>query len=283
MTQVSTVSKRLQIEIYNDWDLDQLEGEFEVAAFERDVKQSHVKEIAEAIMNGRLFDPIISVMARKSDDVPYEVIDGQHRIEALKLLRDEGKISQYTFGVKILYGEDARVAYRMLNSGKPLTLDDILKSYDDGSIALFNRLKEFCVFYSTHENKLPFSLIIKGSHYGSVKSIRETAHRERVINLAIKMPAKDIDAMHQMLSLIRTAQAGVIEKRGPVPKTTIFFTICRIFAQNHSDNPKFAQRFIHFIKAVSKDKQVAELSKLGRGMLQFEQANEVLNSIWNAS
>lgn len=282
MAQVS-ISKRLEIVIYENWDLDQLEGEFEVAAFEREVRKSHVDEIALAIMEGRLFDPVISVMARKNDREPFEVIDGQHRLEGLKKLRDEGKISKYTFAVKILHGEDARLAYRMLNSGKPLTLDDILKSYDDGSVQVFNKLNQFCVFYSTSENKLPFSLIIKGHYYGSTKMMRTGGHRDRVIKLALTMSAKDIEAMHSMLSLMQSALGGSLLKKSPVSKMVIFLTICRMFSQNNDGIPKFSQHFIHFIKALSKDKEVAELSKQGRGIMQLEKADELLKGIWNAS
>lgn len=43
-------SKSLDIVVYENWDLDQLEGEFEIAAFERDIRQKHVKDIKEAVM-----------------------------------------------------------------------------------------------------------------------------------------------------------------------------------------------------------------------------------------
>jgi hypothetical protein len=75
-------------------------SKFEVAKFERQVYKSHFNRLKRAIINGELLDNVLTVIPSGNR---YRIIDGQHRIEALKMaLATKSELSDYPLPVSIL-------------------------------------------------------------------------------------------------------------------------------------------------------------------------------------
>lgn len=146
------VSKDIQILDLKHFDLKDLEDTFDIADFERRVNKSQVRKIADAIMEKHFYDNLITVIRASGK---YTVIDGQHRILALKLCRDEHGLKHYNLILRI-FSEDAREIYRRINSGRPLTTMDFLKSLDDGNNPFFTDFSVWCTHYPGRHRKLTY-------------------------------------------------------------------------------------------------------------------------------
>ena len=73
--------------------LRKLEQMFFIAEFERPLKDRHVSKIVEAMAANEFFNNILSVVQKRNGR--FEIIDGQHRIESLKQLRDSYGVTNY--------------------------------------------------------------------------------------------------------------------------------------------------------------------------------------------
>lgn len=281
MTQQHQLQARFRLVILNNYDLSNLDLEFKIADFEREANQKHVRDIAEAIMGGNLFDNVITVMDRKDAGGAYEIIDGQHRYLALLLLFADGRLDTYTLALRVLSGVESRNAYRQLNNGRPLIGDDILKSYDDGTVKVFNKFRDYCVFYMTHTSKLYYSLVIKAIGYGSGTGLAGAGgERARLVKLALGLDEPELSQMLKMLDMLKSVCGGRIEPRAVIVKVPVFWTIARIYFQNYEETPQFTLKFTRFMKLAQDDDIITSLSKKGRNSLVLEEVEKQLREIW---
>lgn len=266
------IAEGIELLVLKNFELSKIDKTFAIADFERDVKRNHVAEIAQAIMEARMYDPLITVVLVKGK---YEIIDGQHRITALKMLYEQGDLKRYTIIVKVLVGMDARQAYRSLNSGKPLTVDDVLKSYDDGKIPFFNELRDFCVFYPTHTSKIPYSLVIRAYGYATNKELN---HRERVIRATLHLKDRELEKTRRCMLMIQAAIN--IDPRKPAFKVLLFWNLVRIYWRWYEDKEEFTDRYVAFVKRVADNKDLAILAKQGRSRPLLQEVLQFMEKIW---
>jgi len=162
---------KAEIIYLDEFDLTKLEKTFRPANFERRVSTGKVHKIADAIMQSKFIDNVIRVVSAPSgSSVKYEVIDGQHRLEALRYSREYYGLENYDLVVFCYTGGEQREIYRRLNLGKPLTLSDHLKALDTGRVPFFNELKDHCDHYSPI--KLKYATVLNWLHYAKSTSIR---------------------------------------------------------------------------------------------------------------
>lgn len=152
------------------FDLSKIEEYFQYASFERRISKQKVRKIANAMMDNKFTDNVLRV-AENSGSAKYEVLDGQHRVEALRYARDEFGLEGYDLVLFVYQEGDKREIYRRLNLGKPLTLTDHLKALDNGKNKFFTLLKSVCDHY-TQPGMMRYSTMINCLHYAKSTSIR---------------------------------------------------------------------------------------------------------------
>ncbi len=153
----------------NNFPLHKLERTFTIADFERRISNTHVNKIMLSILANEFHDNIIRVIQKKSGN--FEIIDGQHRIEALGKLRDDGKLSHYDLVLMIYPESVARRTYRSINLSKPLLMQDHLRALDNGKNIFFTKLRPYYVHYNDG-NKPRFDMILNALHYAKNGSPR---------------------------------------------------------------------------------------------------------------
>jgi len=90
---ILVTSPSYTLKVLKNFPLRNLEKTFVIADFERLLNIRHVNKILKSMATNEFFDNIISVVLKKNGK--YEVIDGQHRITALGLLRDNFYVTKY--------------------------------------------------------------------------------------------------------------------------------------------------------------------------------------------
>lgn len=153
-----------------NFDLHKIEETFEYAKFERKISKNKYHKIAQAMMDNKFTDNVLRV-CRGTGSAKYEVLDGQHRVEALRYAREFFGLENYDLVLMVYDGVNKREIYRRLNLGKPLTLTDHLKALDNGKNPFFNQLRDYCDHYR-QVGKIPYRTIINCLHYAKSTSIR---------------------------------------------------------------------------------------------------------------
>ncbi|MCZ6581606.1 MAG: hypothetical protein O6761_00320 [Thaumarchaeota archaeon] len=149
--------------------LKNLERMFSIAVFERPIMLRHVKKMVGSMVDGEFYDNTLQVTKKMSGQ--YDVIDGQHRIEALGLLRDDYGVTHYDLILHVYPESLARRIYRKLNLGRTLTLGNHLRALDNGKNSFFVRLRHQYVHYN--KGKVPkFEQILNALHYAKNGSPR---------------------------------------------------------------------------------------------------------------
>lgn len=159
-----------EIKYLKDFKLDKIEKTFQPAQFERRIGTTKFHRMADAMMENKFVDNVIRV-TDGTGGIDYDVVDGQHRIEALRYARDYYGLESYDLILFIYKGGNQREIYRRLNLGKPLTLGDHLKALDTGKIPFFNDLRGDCDHYIKGGN-LKYSTVLNWLHYAKSTSIR---------------------------------------------------------------------------------------------------------------
>lgn len=149
--------------------LKNLERMFSIAVFERPIMLRHVKKMVNSMVDNEFYDNTLQVTKKMSGQ--FDVIDGQHRIEALGLLRDDHGVTHYDLVLHIYPELLARKIYRKINLGRTLTLGNHLRALDNGKNPFFTRLRHLYVHYN--KGKVPkFEQILNALHYAKNGSPR---------------------------------------------------------------------------------------------------------------
>ncbi len=150
--------------------LKNLEKVFDVAHYERRMSGRHVNRIVQAILQSKFYDNTIRVI-KSTKTKKYLIVDGQHRIEAFRILRDQYGLMSYDITLQVFEEKDQRDVYRRLNLGKKLTLKDHLKAIDNGSIRLFNRLRQY-YHHDVSKDNPRFEHIVNAVYYSKTLTMK---------------------------------------------------------------------------------------------------------------
>lgn len=239
LVKMAVPADSIEIEERGKMDLSQINDEFAIASFERRLYPSHVGKIKTAILTGKMLDCIVTgYLDGKNPKI--HIIDGQHRLAALYELYKEGKLKSYPIIIRKIQAKneaDARLIYLAINSGKPLTLKDILKAFDDGHNVFFNTLRPFCTHDGT-KKKLSFANVASALYYVRQKN---KFHKPQVENF-IKSVEKS-EAI-RMSNLIATLYANVGENTDSlIYAANILRALTRFYFENFANlhEGKFAR------------------------------------------
>ena len=153
----------------DDFRLDKIPSMFSLCDFQRPQNRTHVSRILESIINNQFYDNMIRCI--KVSPNTYKVIDGQHRLSALWLLHKNYNVQTYPLTIQIFSEDEAARVFRKINSGKTLSLNDHLKTYDNHTYPFFDELRSFCT-HNNQKNKMTFTSAINSYYYCTKSSVR---------------------------------------------------------------------------------------------------------------
>lgn len=249
---------------YRDFDLKKLEDFFIFSDFARKISVVRVNRIVKSIVANKFHDNEIKVVKIEKK---FGVIDGQHRIEALQILRDKFGLLTYDLVLKISDNNEAREAYRAFNLGRALTLRDHLKPLDDGKTKFFNELRPFCDHYWKFD-KPTFSGVLSGLFYAQMKKIRGfNPAWENLDDFVKKMSNEDIEKCLTFTKIIKSLSPTVESDYYRIP---IYRNLFRVYYENDLSNEdliKIAQILVNdpFVKEELK----LRLEKTTRSIYNF--------------
>lgn len=234
--------------MWDNFPLKQLEKTFSIATFERQLKKRHVNRILRSMVESKFYDNVFRVIKRVTGQ--YEIIDGQHRIEALGRLRDEYDVAKYDIVLQIFEPTYAREIYRRLNWGRPLTLRDHLKALDNGKNIFFVNLRGHYGHYG--KDGLPrYEQIFNALHYaknGSPRAVRALL----VDRMAANVTHGDMLTILDFTRAMKKVEHNVF---GKIYKATIYRNMFRIGYENSFDQEKW----VSLIRECKNDPVINEL------------------------
>ncbi len=234
----------------NHFPLVKLEKTFTIADFERKISKSHVKKIMESITKNEFHDNIIRVTQKRSGN--FEIIDGQHRIEALGNLRDEGSLSYYDLVLMIYSDRVARRTYRSINLSKALKMQDHLRALDNGRNVFFTTLRPYYLHYNDG-TKPKFDMILNALHYaknGSPRSVTANG-LDRMFK---SITQSDIVTLIEFSRAMDKTEGFIPKKVQKLYKYEIYRNLFRIGYENAFDQQLWEQ----FIKVCRTDKIILQ-------------------------
>ena len=122
--------------------LDTILDTFEIPDWQRILSDVHKGGICKAILNNCFYDNAIQVYKIQNGKQKYGVCNGQHRLMALWHLNQEFGVKEYEIVLQIFNEKIPREVFVGFNLGKGMSLGDITKAIDDGTIKFFNHLRD---------------------------------------------------------------------------------------------------------------------------------------------
>ncbi len=251
--------KRIASPIYEwkslkNFPLGKLEQTFFTAEFERPLRLRHISKIVEAMIANEFFNNILSVIQKRNGK--FEIIDGQHRIEALKELRDNYGVTHYNLVLMIFPEKYARKIYRRINLGQPLKMQDHLRALDNGSHPFFTQLRTYFVHYN--DGILPkFSMILSALSYaknGSPRAVRPLLLDRMFKNITIN----DLKFIKSFSVAIANVEPHIAKRHQILYSHPVYRNTFRVGYENKF-NEKTWENFITICKT---DKKIDALHKI---------------------
>ena len=121
--------------------LDKILDTFLIPDWQRVLAEVHKSQIVNAIMSNDFYDNVIQVYDLKNGKQKYGVANGQHRLMALHLINQQFGLKEYELILQIFPFDMARKVFFRYNLGKKVTLSNITKVLDDGTIKFFNEFR----------------------------------------------------------------------------------------------------------------------------------------------
>lgn len=248
------------------YDLANIKQDFEIADFEREINQGHVKSLAESIIQHKiLYNNIISVTNEKS---PWTVFDGQHRLTALWLCYTEKKVRFCDLMLAVYPKEFGRVIYRRINMGLPLQLKSHLKAMDDGKNEFFKSLEPH-LSHHPRPDKPEYATVIQAIGYA--KGFRNSVSIKTIDELMEQIGKKEIDTAIKVCKSVRGYSPTVFGER--VYQATYLRNIFKI-AYKHDLSEKQIEKLID---KMLKDTKIPEMA-IRRRMRDIIQVYEYLHN-----
>lgn len=215
------------------YDLSEIQRDFVVPEFQRRWDREHTNKIVKAIMTNHFYDNIITVYREGNK---YWIIDGQHRINALKICYALYKLRYYSIILVIFPKEHANTVFRRNNLGKKLSVAEMLNSMKDVNAELFRRMRKYVDSYRNKDrigigDLFNAFVFLEGKHgYSGVTLLEE---------FLPKIDKEHIDAMERMMAIL--TQIEPEPNYNPIYRAPSFRAIYRLAFELHLDERKIGK------------------------------------------
>lgn len=234
--------------------LSKLEQTFIIAEFERPLRLRHISKLVSAMAANEFFNNILSVIEKKNGK--FEIIDGQHRIEAFKEIRDVYEIKKYDLILLIFPEKFSRKIYRRINLGQPLQMQDHLRALDNGHQQFFTKLRPYFVHYN--DGTLPkFQMILSALSYaknGSPRAVRPLLLDRLFKNILLK----DLEIIIKFSIALADIEPHIPKKFQALYSFGIYRNMFRVGYENNFDQNTW-QNFISICRV---DRELEKLHKI---------------------
>jgi len=272
--ELKTDERTVYLDDLGTFDLSRLWNVFEIAEFERKVYSHHIMSIRNAIMNRRLIDFVVTVF-RLKDSQKWMVIDGQHRLIALDSLYQEQKLKSYPITIRVINAKtekEAREIYLGMNSGKPLTNKDILKSYDTGHVYFFNELRSIAA-HDGGKNKMKFSDCLGALYY--VKKL-DGIRKNKIESALNSVENWEVVRMKTLLDVMLDVSGGHVKRN--IFYSTILRSVSRLYFEEFKTlNEKKWKKFIESLE----EDQTVKANKTAWRVENIEMLYDYLTKKWD--
>ena len=249
--------------------LRKLEQTFFIAEFERPLRGRHVSKIVEAMAANEFFNNILSAIQKRNNKL--EIIDGQHRIAALKELRENYGVTNYDLIILVFPEKFSRKIYRRINLGKPLKMQDHLRALDNGNHQFFTQLQPYFVHYN--DGILPkFSMILSALSYAKNGSPR--AVRPLLLDRLFKnITTQDLRIIKSFSIAIDNIEPHVPKKHQIIYSHSVYRNIFRVGYENRFDQSTW-ENFITLcrgdknIESLHNDRRIESIRKMYSYMIE---------------
>lgn len=248
-----------------------LELTFTIADFERRIRIYHVRKILRGMVTNEFFDNVICVVQKRKNK--FEIIDGQHRITALELLRDEYGVRNYDLVLMIFSEKLSRTIYRRINLGTPLKLQDHLMALDNKLHPFFIKLRPYFVHYN--DGRVPkFEMILNALSYaknGSPRAVRPPL-LDRMFN---SITGNDIKIITKFSVALRNVEPFIPKHSQNLYRFAIFRNIFRVGYENNFDQDLWED----FITICKTDKEIEKSPSMRTVASVTEMYNHMIKNI----
>lgn len=208
----------------------------------------HIKKMTNSMVVNEFYDNTLCVTKKLSGK--FDIIDGQHRIEALGKLRDDHAVTHYDLVLHIFPELISRKIYRKLNLGRSLTLGNHLRALDNGKNSFFTRLRHRYVHYN--KGKVPkFEQILNALHYAKNGSPR-AVNAILLDRMFRSITAGDIDVIIIFSKAIHHVEPKINQK---LYRYGTYRNLFRVGYENNFNISKWQD----FISVCNRDKVINEL------------------------
>lgn len=249
-----------------NYDLSNIDKNFLIGDFEREVNPHHIREVLESIMTNQLWDNVIKVV--QLGPKKFGVIDAQHRLIALKKAHALG-VERYNLMLAVYPPEHARNIYRKVNLGRKLTVRDHVKAMDDGTVTFFNELRKKLLHYP--KDGIGFvDMLSAFIHADTDYSWPKLTDFEKNI---YKITKKETDSMNIFLETMEKT-VGLNKRNNPLCKPIPFRSIFSVYFGMKLSPEKLAEMLQH----LKDDPRFAEISKSsGNRKVDYIAARKVIS------
>jgi len=227
---------------------------FERLSFAREISQNTINKIAKALMNKEYVSPFIKVVEK---DGKYVIIDGQHRIYAVKSILERNpnfKWEAYLLVFKDTRPYNIQEIYWWENVLRIQGIENLFKALKELGLAknIFEMFKDIVAFNRAFKTKIPIVYIIALLFWikGYPLTMLSSRNYSRVIEALIELD-KDVDLLKRVREFskeyLEYAKTNKILRKKPV-----FIALGNIYINhNRSILNKIASdsRFISFINS----------------------------------
>lgn len=236
-----------------NFDLSKLHEKFVIPDFQRELSSKHASRTLEAIIQNDFFDNVVQCGKRR--DGTYEVYNGQHRLAALWRAHTEFGLDRYDIVLQIFPIDMGRRVFYRNNLGKPLTMQNRTKTFDDKKHPFFNRLRDLLGHNVTHD-KTSYANMMNALKYAKSQTPKPV-EPHKIEQFLKEITRADIVLCKEYLLALQEVSPHV--PHADLFRTAVFRALFRIGYENNFNQEKW----VILIEASYKSKKLKEFWKQG--------------------
>jgi len=238
---------------------------FEIPDWQRVLSDVHKSTICKAILENNFYDNSFQVYVIKNGKQEYGVCDGHHRLMALYHLHREFGIQEYEIVLQIFDQNFGRQIFYRNNLGKKVTLQEITKDLDDGTIQFFNHLR------GDYEHKMgkkctSFSNLLHAIKFGKDKTPRPLDRT--TIEIFLRSISKSDLIFIKKFTRCLKEQSPFVQQSFTY-RASVFRALFRVGYENDLNDDKFKKII-----------QATIDSKTSKDLVRFNHGNDVISHMY---
>ncbi len=199
----------------------------------RMIRKGHVEKLANALAEGTHFALPIAVVKKGQK---WEIIDGNHRIEALNIFFKRFPTQKHDIWEMQFDSKDAMKNTELfvkLNSGAIVTIDDMIKQHEHlPAVTKLLDLKNVSVYGATDDEPVKVRILLNCLHYGKA-AMSKTLTRSQIPDVLLNLGTKDVNDLDIFIKKYKT-WFGELIRDNPNTSSLNMVIVSRIWFHNRN-------------------------------------------------